>query len=145
MITQYTRPEALKGGRGRVLVVDDNPVNQRVVHRMLEKMGYDVDVANNGVVAVACVSRALYDAVLMDCQMPVMDGFEATREIRRQEEGTDRHTLIIAVTGGAMMGDDVKCLDAAWTRTSASRSWPRAWARWWSGGPSFAPGLTPCR
>ena len=112
MITQYTRPEALKGGRGRVLVVDDNPVNQRVVHRMLEKMGYDVDVANNGVVAVACVSRALYDAVLMDCQMPVMDGFEATREIRRQEEGTDRHTLIIAVTGGAMMGDDVKCLDA---------------------------------
>jgi PAS domain S-box-containing protein len=112
MMTQYTRPEALKGGRGRVLVVDDNPVNQRVVRLMLEKMGYDVDVADNGVVAVACVSRALYDAVLMDCQMPVMDGFEATREIRRQEEGTDRHTLIIAVTGGAMMGDAEKCLDA---------------------------------
>jgi PAS domain S-box-containing protein len=112
MMTQYTRPEALKGGRGRVLVVDDNPVNQRVVRLMLEKMGYDVDVADNGVVAVACVSRALYDAVLMDCQMPVMDGFEATREIRRQEEGTDRHTLIIAVTGGALMGDAEKCLDA---------------------------------
>jgi PAS domain S-box-containing protein len=112
MMTQYTRPEALKGGRGRVLVVDDNPVNQRVVCLMLEKMGWDVDVADNGVVAVACVARATYDAVLMDCQMPVMDGFEATREIRREEKGTDRHTLIIAVTGGAMMGDDRKCLDA---------------------------------
>ena len=112
MITQSTRPEALKGGRGRVLVVDDNPVNQRVVCLILEKMGYEVDVADNGAVAVACVSRALYDAVLMDCQMPVMDGFEATREIRRGQKGTARHTLIIAVTGAAMMGDDEKCLDA---------------------------------
>jgi CheY-like chemotaxis protein len=93
-------------------VVEDNPLNQRVVVRMLEKMGHVVDVANDGVVAVACVARNKYDAVLMDCQMPVMDGFEATREIRRQEEGTDRHTPIIAVTAAAMKGDQKKCLDA---------------------------------
>jgi PAS domain S-box-containing protein len=112
MIMQSTLPEAPAGGRVRVLVVEDNPLNQRVVVRMLEKMGHVVDVANNGVVAVACVARNTYDAVLMDCQMPVMDGFEATREIRRQEEGTARHTLIIAVTAGAMRGDEEKCRDA---------------------------------
>jgi len=112
MITQITLPEAPEGGRGRVLVVEDNPVNQRVVLRMLEKMGHVVDVADNGVVAVACVARTRYDAVLMDCQMPVMDGFEASREIRRQQEGTGRHTPIIALTAGAMRGDPEKCLDA---------------------------------
>jgi CheY-like chemotaxis protein/HPt (histidine-containing phosphotransfer) domain-containing protein len=113
MITEYTLPEAVAGTRaGRVLVVDDNPVNQRVVVRMLEKMGHGVDVADTGVAAVASVARARYDAVLMDCQMPVMDRFEATREIRRQQAGTDRHTPIIALTAGAMMGDEGKCLEA---------------------------------
>jgi PAS domain S-box-containing protein len=112
MITQDALPAAPEVGRGRVLVVEDNPVNQRVVLRMLEKMGHVVDVADNGVAAVACVSRNRYDAVLMDCQMPVMDGFEASREIRRQQEGTGRHTPIIALTAGAMKGDQEKCLEA---------------------------------
>jgi two-component system sensor histidine kinase/response regulator len=94
---------------GRVLVVDDNPVNQRVALRMLEKRGHVVDVADNGVEAVAAVARSTYDAILMDCQMPEMDGFEATRAIRRRE-GTERHTPIIAMTAGAMTGDKEKCL-----------------------------------
>jgi PAS domain S-box-containing protein len=108
---RYTFTEAAPGERARVLVVDDNPVNQRVSLRMLEKMGHSVDVADNGVGALAALGRVRYDAVLMDCQMPEMDGFEATREIRRRE-GSERHTPIIAMTAGAMSGDEEKCLDA---------------------------------
>jgi CheY-like chemotaxis protein len=111
-IMQIRPPEAPAGGRVQVLVVEDNPLNQRVAVRMLEKMGYEVDVANNGVVAVACVARNRYDAVLMDCQMPVMDGFEATREIRREQQGTNRHTPIIALTASAMKSDQKKCFEA---------------------------------
>jgi two-component system, sensor histidine kinase and response regulator len=104
---QTSPPEA----QARVLVVDDNPVNKRVAVRMLEKMGHTVDIADNGNGALAALARVSYDAVLMDCQMPEMDGFEATREIRRRE-GTDRHTTIIAMTAGAMAGDEEKCLAA---------------------------------
>ncbi len=111
MVTRGALPEAPLAARGHLLVVDDNPVNQRVALRMLEKMGHVVDVADNGVVAVERVERDHYDAVLMDCQMPVMDGFAATREIRRRE-GPGGHTTIIAMTAGAMMGDEGKCLDA---------------------------------
>ncbi len=96
---------------GRILVVDDNPVNQRVAMRMLERRGHLVDVANNGVEAVAAVALTEYDAVLMDRQMPEMDGFEATRMIRTRE-GSTRHTIIIAVTAGAMIGDEEECLAA---------------------------------
>ncbi len=108
---RYSFSEAAPGERARVLVVDDNPVNQRVSLRMLEKIGHSVDVADNGVGALAALGRVRYDAVLMDCQMPEMDGFEATREIRRRE-GSERHTPIIAMTAGAMSGDEEKCLEA---------------------------------
>ncbi len=111
LITRYTLAETAAASRGRLLVVDDNPVNQRAALRTLQKMGHIVDVADNGVGAVAAVARGRYDAVLMDCQMPEMDGFEATREIRRRE-GTDRHTPIIAMTAGAMTGDEARCLAA---------------------------------
>jgi two-component system sensor histidine kinase/response regulator len=111
MLTRYTLPETSLESRGRILVVDDNPVNQRVAVRMLEKMGHDVAVADNGAIALERIANDRYDAVLMDCQMPVMDGFEATRAIRIQE-GADRHTPVIAMTAGAMMGDESKCLDA---------------------------------
>ena len=105
------RSLAPSSARGRVLVVDDNPVNQLVALRMLQKMGHAVDVADNGVLALERVAAGDYDAVLMDCQMPAMDGFEATREIRLRE-GEERHTPIIAMTAGAMMGDEAKCLEA---------------------------------
>jgi two-component system sensor histidine kinase/response regulator len=101
----------VSGRRGRILVVDDNRVNQRVAQRMLEKRGHRVDVADNGVEAIVAVSRTQYDAVLMDRQMPEMDGFEATRMIRSRE-GAERHTIIIAMTAGAMMGDEEECLAA---------------------------------
>jgi PAS domain S-box-containing protein len=108
---RYSFTEVEPAMRSRLLVVDDNPVNQRVAVRMLEKMGHVVDVADNGVGALAALLRVKYDAVLMDCQMPEMDGFEATREIRRRE-GPDRHTIVIAMTAGAMTGDQDKCLAA---------------------------------
>ncbi len=95
----------------RVLVVDDNPVNQRVALRMLEKMGHVVDVADDGIGALAAMARVRYDAVLMDCQMPGMDGFAATRELRRRE-GSARHTPIIAMTAGAMSDDEERCINA---------------------------------
>jgi two-component system sensor histidine kinase/response regulator len=102
---------AMTGRIGRILVVDDNRVNQRVAQRMLEKRGHRVDVADNGVEALVAVARTHYDAVLMDRQMPEMDGFEATGMIRARE-GTDRHTIIIAITAGAMIGDEEECLAA---------------------------------
>jgi signal transduction histidine kinase/DNA-binding response OmpR family regulator len=94
-----------------LLVVEDNVVNQRVAVRMLEKQGHRVDVVVNGAEAVRAVSQARYDAVFMDCQMPIMDGYDATRTIRAAE-GRRRHTPIIAMTAGAILGDEEKCLSA---------------------------------
>jgi len=93
-----------------VLLVEDNPVNQQVAARMLEKMGHRVDVAGNGLEAVVAVREIPYDAVLMDCQMPEMDGYDATRAIRRLP-GRER-TPIIAMTASAMETDRQRCLDA---------------------------------
>lgn len=84
-------------GSARLLVVEDNVVNQKVLVRHLEKLGFSVDVAENGLVAVELTARNTYAAVFMDLQMPVMDGFEATARIR-EREGAIRHTPIIAVT-----------------------------------------------
>jgi two-component system sensor histidine kinase/response regulator len=98
--------------RARVLVAEDNPVNQRVASHMLNKLGYRCDIASNGQEAVTMLAQLPYDLVLMDCQMPEMDGYTATRAIRQREETDGRHTPIIAMTANAMREDRARCLDA---------------------------------
>jgi signal transduction histidine kinase/ActR/RegA family two-component response regulator len=96
----------------RVLLVEDNPVNRLVALRMLETLGCKTDVAEEGRQAVEACSRTEYDAVLMDCQMPVMDGYEATRAIRSRESFGRRRVRIVAVTANALEGDRERCLAA---------------------------------
>ncbi|MEY2427041.1 MAG: two-component system, sensor histidine kinase and response regulator, partial [Actinomycetota bacterium] len=97
--------------RGHVLVVEDNATNQLVAVGILRFLGYRSDVAANGYEALEAVARTVYDAVLMDCQMPEMDGYTATGLIRKNE-GVGRHTPIIAMTAGASELDRERCLEA---------------------------------
>ncbi len=96
----------------RVLVAEDNAVNQRLMVWLLEKYGHAVTVTNNGAQTLAALDRAAFDLVLMDVQMPGMDGFEATRVVRQREAGTGRRQFVVAMTASAMKEDRADCLIA---------------------------------
>ncbi|HKX00191.1 MAG TPA: response regulator [Bryobacteraceae bacterium] len=95
---------------GRILLAEDNPVNQTVAKRMLAKRGHTVEMATNGHEVLSALAGGDYDLVLMDVQMPEMDGFETTEEIRRLEKATGAHLPIVAMTAHAMKGDQEQCL-----------------------------------
>ncbi|PCJ84564.1 MAG: hypothetical protein COA54_13415 [Thiotrichaceae bacterium] len=97
----------------RILLVEDNPINQMVAQKMLEKLGLKAEQANNGVEALKLLAEQAYDLVLMDCQMPEMDGFDATREIRKQDiKAINQNALpIVAMTANVMSGDRERCLE----------------------------------
>ena len=101
-------PSLEPGSRGHVLLVEDNVLNQIVAVGILNRLGYAADVAENGRDAVEALERGAYGAVLMDCRLPVMDGYQATVEIRRRE-GSSRHTPIIAMTASVTQPDRDRC------------------------------------
>jgi CheY-like chemotaxis protein len=96
----------------RILLVEDNHVNQMVASMQLERLGYNVQIVENGLQALDTLSQEPYDLVLMDCHMPEMDGFETTHRIRQKEIGSATHVRIIAMTANAMQGDREACLQA---------------------------------
>jgi signal transduction histidine kinase/ligand-binding sensor domain-containing protein/CheY-like chemotaxis protein len=98
--------------QARVLLAEDNPINQEVARAMLEGFGCQVQLADNGVQALQALEAAPFDLILMDCLMPQMDGFEATRRLRQREQWVRQHTPVIALTAIAMQGDRERCLDA---------------------------------
>jgi two-component system, sensor histidine kinase and response regulator len=112
LVTRHqVRAVRVEGDR-RILLAEDNPVNQKVARMVLEKLGLEVEVVNNGREAVDAWKQHKFDLILMDGQMPDLDGYAATREIRDLEYGTDKHIPIVALTAHAMKGDDAKCFDA---------------------------------
>lgn len=97
----------------KILMVEDNPINQMVAQKMLEKIGLKATIANNGIEALQCLDQQSFDLVLMDCQMPEMDGFDATREIRKLDiKALDqKHLPVVAMTANVMSGDRERCLE----------------------------------
>jgi CheY-like chemotaxis protein len=121
IVTRHTVAESARRS-ARILLVEDNPTNQKVALAMLQKLGWRADVAANGLEALRVLKPIAYDLVLMDCQMPEMDGFETTRKIRELEAQSSQlaaggpspfpHIPVIAMTANAMQGDRERCLEA---------------------------------
>ncbi|KWT99606.1 two-component system sensor histidine kinase/response regulator [Vibrio toranzoniae] len=111
-IKEEPKPAAIAASfRGKVLVVEDSRVNQQVAKMMLKKLGLEVDIADNGEVGVEKFKVNDYVMIFMDCQMPVLDGFEATKQIRALEEGSSQHTPIVALTANVVERDKHLCFD----------------------------------
>ena len=107
-----TRLRRRKSGRYRILVAEDNKINRKLLERLLDTRGHSVVVAADGYHTLAALREKDFDVVLMDVQMPGMDGFETTAAIRKEEEKTGKHIPIIAITAHAMKGDQERCLEA---------------------------------
>jgi two-component system, sensor histidine kinase and response regulator len=103
-------PRQSAAHRARVLVVEDDLMLRKVIVKVLEKLGYACETANDGVEALAAHEKRAFDVILMDCQMPRLDGFKATSAIRKREIATRQHVPIIALT--AMLGTRAQCLEA---------------------------------
>lgn len=125
----------------RILLAEDNLVNQEVGRSMLETFGCSVDIAQNGAEALQLLDSRDYDLVFMDCQMPMMDGYEATREIRKKEQSGSAHIPIIAMTAHAMTGDREVCLAAGMddylSKPFSLLQLSRKLDRWLAGSPPF--------
>jgi CheY-like chemotaxis protein len=110
-VTRHSvREERLHGQR--ILIAEDNVVNQQVIRRLVERQGHTATIVDTGMSAIAALDEGEFDTVLMDVQMPEMDGFEATAEIRRREQLSGKRHTIIAMTANAMTGDRERCLSA---------------------------------
>lgn len=138
MITRPPHNEAWKR-QSSILLVDDNLTNQQVATAIIEKLGYHADIAGNGKSAIEALAGKAYDLVFMDCQMPEMDGYEATRKIRKSNNGIISPTIpIIAMTAHAMKGDREKCLRAGMNDYISKPILPdvlsRMLEKWLSGG-----------
>jgi len=112
IITRHALRSQRAQHKHRILLAEDNAVNQKVACRTLEKLGFRVDVAVDGQAAILAWESGRYDLILMDCQMPVVDGYEATRQIRSREKESGKHIPIVALTAHAMKGADAQCTAA---------------------------------
>jgi signal transduction histidine kinase/CheY-like chemotaxis protein len=137
--------DELAARRSRILLIEDNAVNQRIGVALLERAGYQTEVANNGREGLAALAHMPFDLVLMDCQMPVMDGYAATRALREMESRSGGHIPVIAMTAHVMEGDRERCLEAGMDDYVAK---PVVSAelyekiRYWLGRPSSGLGMT---
>ncbi|MFD8309208.1 response regulator [Streptomyces sp. NPDC059690] len=120
--------------RGHLLLVEDNDINQMVAQGILTRLGYSADIAADGLQALSMTQEHEYQAVLMDCQMPRMDGYTATRELRRREQDTGRHLPVIAMTASALAEDRDRCLAAGMddyiSKPVSAEGLEQALARW---------------